>query len=70
MVFENSLDFARKLDAQDPFKGYRDQFDFPVQKDGSPYLYLCGNSLGLRPKKSVEYVNQELEETLADDCWL
>jgi len=40
---------------------YRDQFHIP-QVNGEDSIYLCGNSLGLQPKKVKEYVNQELED--------
>ncbi len=49
MVFENTLEFARALDAQDPLRAYREQFIFP-QHAGQDVLYFCGNSLGLQPK--------------------
>lgn len=58
--FENSRAFAQKLDKEDPLKGFQDAFHFPVQKDGTPYVYLCGNSLGLQPKKVKEALDQEL----------
>jgi kynureninase len=40
---------------------YRDQFHIPQHK-GADAIYLCGNSLGLMPKKAREYVNAELED--------
>ena len=40
---------------------YRDQFHIP-QVDGKDSIYLCGNSLGLQPKKVKEYVNETLED--------
>ena len=52
MVFENSLDFARKLDQQDPLKGFRDEFLFPTFHTDKP-VYFTGNSLGLQPKKAA-----------------
>jgi kynureninase len=61
-AFENNLDFARGLDAKDPLAQYRDDFLFPRDKNGKACLYLCGNSLGLQPKKAREYVLAELED--------
>lgn len=55
-AFEASLDFAKKLDAQDPLRGIRDRFHVPQG------LYFVGNSLGLQPKKAREYVEQELSD--------
>ncbi|HEX5111785.1 MAG TPA: kynureninase [Saprospiraceae bacterium] len=40
---------------------YRNQFHIP-QVNGEDSIYLCGNSLGLQPKKVKEYVNAELED--------
>jgi kynureninase len=40
---------------------YRDQFHIP-QHNGRDAIYLCGNSLGLQPKKVKDYVNAELED--------
>ena len=40
---------------------YRNQFHIP-QLNGTDSIYLCGNSLGLQPKKVKEYVNEELED--------
>jgi kynureninase len=40
---------------------YRNQFHIP-QVNGQDSIYLCGNSLGLQPKKVKEYVNEELED--------
>lgn len=62
MKFENSADFAKQLDLEDPLKSYRDQFLFPLQKNGDPCVYLVGNSLGLQPKNAQAYVSQELED--------
>jgi kynureninase len=40
---------------------YRNQFHIP-QVNGEDSIYLCGNSLGLQPKKVKEYINEELED--------
>lgn len=40
---------------------YRIHFHIP-QVNGEDSIYLCGNSLGLQPKKVKEYVNDELED--------
>ena len=52
--------FARKQDATDPLKGLRTEFVFPLQTNGDPMTYFCGNSLGLMPRRASEYVNAEL----------
>jgi kynureninase len=59
--FENSLDYARQLDAQDPLKFFRDKFHFPTFHEKT-VRYFTGNSLGLQPKSVKEYINQELDD--------
>jgi len=53
---------AAQLDQQDPLGSYRAQFYHPHDDEGNPYLYLCGNSLGLQPKTVSAYVQQELDD--------
>lgn len=60
MYLENSLDFARLADQQDPLRAYRDQFIFP-QHNGQDCLYLCGNSLGLQPRGIRPAILRELD---------
>ena len=64
-MFENSLEFAKKQDQNDPLASFRDKFHLPKNKKGEELIYLCGNSLGLQPKKVSEYV-QELLKDWAD----
>ena len=56
------LDYASKQDATDQLAHYRDQFYIPKDKDGNNWLYFTGNSLGLQPKTTQLYINQELED--------
>lgn len=61
MNYENTLDFARRLDAQDTLRTYRDKFIFP--KHGKEnVLYFCGNSLGLQPKTVRRALLDELDQ--------
>jgi kynureninase len=60
MTHENSLAYARKMDAADPLAGYRQKFHIP-QRDGRDCIYLCGNSLGLQPITAAAAIEQELE---------
>jgi len=42
---------------------YRDRFHIPVQQSTQkPYIYFCGNSLGLQPKGVLEAIQQELDD--------
>jgi kynureninase len=53
---------ALALDAQDPLASYRARFYIPTGTDGQECVYLCGNSLGLQPKTTRQYVEQELQD--------
>ncbi len=57
-----TLDHAQELDAQDELRSYRAKFHLPIQENGEPYIYLCGNSLGLQPKTTQDYIQQELTD--------
>ncbi|MEO5985345.1 MAG: kynureninase [Ferruginibacter sp.] len=58
--FENNVEFAQKLDKEDPLKHFRDKFYIPVV-NGKESIYFTGNSLGLQPKSTQEYILNELE---------
>ena len=62
MTFSADEDFANQLDAEDPFRSFRDKFYLPLGKDGKPLIYFAGNSLGLMPKPAREIVDQELDD--------
>jgi kynureninase len=70
MIYQDSLEFAESLDAQDELKNLRNEFFIP-QHDGEDAIYLCGNSLGLQPKKTEQYVNEQLAQwkELAVEGW-
>lgn len=53
---------ALLLDERDELKFFRDKFYFPIDSQGKPYIYLCGNSLGLQPKTTAQYIQEELED--------
>ena len=62
IAYEATLEFAKGLDQQDKIAHYRDQFHIPKDKNGNEWIYMCGNSLGLQPKSTKNYINQELED--------
>jgi len=70
MNFENTLSFAQQTDLQDPLRHMRDQYLFPVANN-KPFIYLCGNSLGLQPKSAREVLNVQLDnwQNLAVEGW-
>ncbi|TLD37545.1 Haloacid dehalogenase [Venturia nashicola] len=69
-------EYALQQDAIDPLKHLRDEFNIPSRGDlkrkrskdnsdssgenGLPCTYLCGNSLGLQPKRTREYIDSYL----------
>jgi len=61
MNYENNLLFAEKMDMKDELKAYREQFHIPIV-NGKESIYFTGNSLGLQPKSTKTYINNELEE--------
>ena len=61
MTFENNLAFAQQLDNNDSLKHFRDQFYIPLI-NGKESIYFTGNSLGLQPKTTQNYVLNELED--------
>jgi kynureninase len=61
MTFENNINFAIELDKIDPLKNFREQFYIPVI-NGKECIYFTGNSLGLQPKTTQDYVMNELED--------
>ncbi|KAI8325934.1 kynureninase-like protein [Martensiomyces pterosporus] len=67
----DDIKFAQAMDARDPLAHLRDEFEIPTVSQvtgkesasgGSSCTYLCGNSLGLLPKRSRRILNEELTE--------
>jgi len=61
MQFENSREFAKKLDKEDKISKYRDEFIFP-KVNGKDVIYFVGNSLGLQPKSARKYVDEVMKD--------
>ncbi len=62
VTFEPGVNFARRLDAENPLSSFRDQFLLPRRPEGTPQIYLCGHSLGLQPTGARALVEQELDD--------
>jgi kynureninase len=62
MLYQNSLAYATQQDSEDSLSHLRNLFHIPRDKNGNDSLYFTGNSLGLQPKSTKEYINQELED--------
>ena len=68
---ELSASFAAEQDAVDALAGLRGEFLLPTlgsvsgavsdPRHDEPSVYLCGNSLGLQPKRTRELINEELD---------
>ena len=59
MNYQNSISFAKSLDKKDSLKSYRKEFHYPKDSNGNEFIYFCGNSLGLQPKKASEQIGKE-----------
>jgi kynureninase len=61
MNFENTFEFAQKLDADDVLKSFRSQFFIPILH-GKESIYFRGNSIGLQPRTAQDMVLNEMED--------
>ncbi len=59
--FVNSLEYAKSLNAGDRLNHYRNKFHIPAV-NGKEVIYFTGNSLGLQPKSTRSYIEQELSD--------
>lgn len=64
MTYQNTLEFAKQADQQDPLAQFRERFLIP-QMNGKDTVYFTGNSLGLQPKTTRAYIQQELDDWAA-----
>ena len=53
--------FAQDQDANDPLRHWRDEFHFP-QINGKDAYYFTGNSLGLQPKRTRNFIEAEMKK--------
>lgn len=60
--FDTSLARAERLDATDPLRPLRDEFELPRGDDGRAVTYLCGNSLGPLPRAARRIIEEELDD--------
>lgn len=54
--------FALAADVADPLREFRNRFCFPNPPTGEEAVYFTGNSLGLQPKTTRAYIDQELDD--------
>jgi len=62
MNYQTTLEYAKAEDANDQLAYLRNQFHIPKDKNGNNWLYFTGNSLGLQPKNTQKYIQQELDD--------
>ncbi|MFO0390121.1 MAG: kynureninase [Alphaproteobacteria bacterium] len=62
MTYRTDQNFAAEMDAADSLAKWRKEFFIPKTKDGKECIYLCGNSLGLQPRRVEKAVQQELTD--------
>ena len=60
--YKSNLEYALLQDQNDDLKSYRNRFHIPKDPKGNELIYMTGNSLGLQPKQTKTYINQELED--------
>jgi kynureninase len=60
MTLDRLRELAAELDRDDPLVHLRERFHVPRTADGREVAYLCGNSLGLAPRRARESVDREL----------
>ncbi len=61
MNYENTYDYAAKLDRQDKLSPYRDCFHIPQHTENKKQIYFCGNSLGLQTKSTRALLDEILD---------
>lgn len=60
--YQATLAFAKEQDHIDPLNRFRGKFHIPKDSQGNDLVYLCGNSLGLQPKNTQKYIQEELDD--------
>lgn len=61
-MYKPTLNYAQQLDKEDKLAHLRAQFHIPKDAKGNDWLYFTGNSLGLQPKQTQQYIQQELDD--------
>jgi kynureninase len=59
--FSFTKEYALEQDKTDALRAFRKKFLFP-QHSGRDVIYFCGNSLGLQPAATRQYIQQELDD--------
>ncbi len=59
--FTTDRDCAKFLDSKDSLAKLRNKFYFPKTNTSEPFIYFCGNSLGLQPHTASSFIQDELD---------
>ena len=62
LSLEEARAISRDQDARDPLARFREEFLLPRSADGTPWVYLAGNSLGLQPRGARARVEEALDD--------
>ncbi len=62
MPYQNCLEYAKEQDNKDIIQKYREKFYIPTDSKDNELIYFCGNSLGLQPKTTKEYIDEVLKD--------
>ena len=63
MMIDNNFEenSALEMDTSDSLLKYREKFHIPKIANGENSIYLVGNSLGLQPINTIQYIQQEIK---------
>jgi kynureninase len=61
-IYGEKIENGSSLNSVNSVPNFRARFHIPNSADGSPAVYLTGNSLGLQPKTTRKYIEEELED--------
>ena len=61
-IYGEKIQNGSSLNSVNSVPNFRSRFHIPNSADGTPAVYLTGNSLGLQPKTTRKYIEEELED--------
>ncbi|MEO5860805.1 MAG: kynureninase [Pyrinomonadaceae bacterium] len=61
-IYADKIENGSSLDSVNSVQNFRSRFHIPKTLGGDDVIYLTGNSLGLQPKTTRKYIEEELED--------
>jgi kynureninase len=61
-IYAEKIENGSSLNSVNSIQNFRSRFHIPMSPDGTEAIYLTGNSLGLQPKTTRKYIEEELED--------